>query len=479
VFRPRILPALLAALCVCPGAVRATSDPYADFRIPDHRWSAASGDYHFDWSHDKVDSPGEQFRRGAFNSTIVTSGMWASESDQWLRQVDAFARANGARSYLEDERQDSFGLSAQEQNSRVVRGDLGARLLLRAYPWAAPLGFTMFGQAGWTPSIDWQSSDATHQDPPNEIRQHSNTRDMQSSEVVRYGAGVGLGRVRDATPVYQAQRLEEELRRLGALSRRLRSRTREQLAEWFALQPNVIAAHERPDKYFWGEIERILQKDGALRRGSLDAFTSFRLAERGITQNLPLRLTGFFIGPVISGVDNWAHTRHDFHASAEQLLNGQLVNAVDFSSHSGGGTHSRDFARLGGTAEWHRPLGERWQLDFQSVGDYSAGLHILDVQSVAQAQYMIADRWLVTGSLFHEAQALEEPHTGRITGWLAGSRAQVHYFLEDRWSLNAAFVTGEVHDATQDRQQQSLEIGVSRWFTGLLSAPGILPPMQR
>ena len=479
-FRPRILPALLVAMCVCPGPVRAARDPYADFRIPDHRWSAASGDYHFSWSHDKEDQPGAQFRRGEFNSTLATSGTWASESDQWLRQVDAAVHASGARSYAEDERQDGvLGTSSRETAASNIDGDMAARLLLRAYPWSAPLGFTLFGQALWIPSIHWQSTDQSQLSPPNESREHANIRDRLSTEVVRYGAGFGLGRVRDATPVYQAQRLEEELARLGVLSRRLRPRTREQLAEWFALQPDVAAAHEWPDKYFWGEIDRILQKDGALRGRSLDAYASFRLAERGITQHLPLRLTGFFIGPTVSGVDRWSHDQADFHHSTEQLVNGQLVTATDVATHFRSSRHLRAFAQVGGTAEWHKPLGERWQLDYQSVGDYSASDHILDVQSVAQAQFMLAERWLVTGALFHRALALEAPHTGRIHTWLAGSRADLHYFLEDRWALSAAFVTSESHSPVDDRQRQSLEIGVSKWFTGLLSAPGILAPMHR
>ena len=44
---------------------------------------------------------------------------------------------------------------------------------------------------------------------------------------------------------------------------------RRQLAEAFYLQPEFSSAHERSDKYYWREVERILRTDGALDGGSI------------------------------------------------------------------------------------------------------------------------------------------------------------------------------------------------------------------
>lgn len=477
-FRARFAPALAAVLCAFAGAAQAR-DPYADYRIPDHRWSTASGTYSVDWSHDRNDTPGEQFRRGVLHSSIVTSGTWASESDQWLRQVDLFAAGQGSRQYNDGERLSGAGVESDEARSSTVEGDLALNLLLRTYPWSAPLGFTMFGHAAWQPSIDWSANDFIQSQPPNEDRQHTNQRTSDGREIVVYGAGLGFGRVRDATPVYQAQRLEEDLLSRRALTRHLHGRTREKLAAWFALQPDVQNAHERPDKYFWGEVDRILREDGALRDGVLDAYSAYRLAERGITNQLPLRRVGYFVGPTIQGDDQWVSSASTRHTSEEQLTNGVIVSSTDQRIGGHFSDHQRAFARVGATAEYHRPFGERWQLDAQSAATYSAGNHLLNAGTVLQLEFMLADRWLALAAVGHDAAALEEPHTGRVLAWTAATRAEVHYVLEDRWSLSAAFVTQEDHDATGDDQRQAFQLGVSRWFSGLLSAPGVVPSLRR
>ena len=92
---------------------------------------------------------------------------------------------------------------------------------------------------------------------------------------------------------------------------------------------------------------------------------------------------------------------------------------------------------------------------------------------------MIADRWFASANVSHSSRALEQPHTGRIVDWQIGYNGTLHYLLEDRWSLSLGFDGNERHDASGDRQLQRLQIGVSRWFTGILSAPGVILPLRR
>ncbi len=96
---------------------------------------------------------------------------------------------------------------------------------------------------------------------------HDNSNNQNLSGSI----SVGVGRVRDATSVYQTQVLEQRLLRTGALKRRLSRDAIRQLAKLFSMQGDFGLVHDYPGKHFWREVERILRENGSLAGESLDA----------------------------------------------------------------------------------------------------------------------------------------------------------------------------------------------------------------
>lgn len=89
---------------------------------------------------------------------------------------------------------------------------------------------------------------------------------------VRTQVGVGVGRVRDVTPVVQALRVDERLRAVGddGLSDEEVQVAAQQLAQRFG----YTSVYDRPNKYFWG---RFFDRLG--RRAGLSSLETFYVAE--------------------------------------------------------------------------------------------------------------------------------------------------------------------------------------------------------
>jgi hypothetical protein len=74
--------------------------------------------------------------------------------------------------------------------------------------------------------------------------------------------GAGFGKQRNVTPVVSAIRFQERLKQLNMLNNDLSEKTIENLAQQFYKQIYYPTIHERPDKYFWGDIGKTLLQDG-------------------------------------------------------------------------------------------------------------------------------------------------------------------------------------------------------------------------
>ena len=68
--------------------------------------------------------------------------------------------------------------------------------------------------------------------------------------------------MRNVTPVASAIRFQERLKQVNMLNSDLSDNTIEDLAQQFYKQPYYSIVHERPDKYFWQDVEKTLPNDG-------------------------------------------------------------------------------------------------------------------------------------------------------------------------------------------------------------------------
>jgi len=86
--------------------------------------------------------------------------------------------------------------------------------------------------------------------------------------------GIGIGRIRDVTPIFMALRMNERLKALG-WEEGLPADRVQRIAQTIAKRNGYISVHDRSDKYFWGDLYKLFEGPG--RR--LDAFDYYYLSE--------------------------------------------------------------------------------------------------------------------------------------------------------------------------------------------------------
>jgi hypothetical protein len=140
----------------------------------------------------------------------------------------------------------------------------------RRYPWAVPIGFEAAANLGGSYAQSWSAQDVRtfllESGGSIETNRSDNVERWSYQNSVAASASAGWGRVRNATGIYDALVLEERLLGTGALTRALSPAARRRLADVMYLRGALDTVRERPGRFLWQEIERVLSEDGALRR---------------------------------------------------------------------------------------------------------------------------------------------------------------------------------------------------------------------
>jgi len=451
---------------------------YGAYRIPAHRWTQISADLSGGGSHRSANADGgfEQ-RRGEIRGVIGGRVVWGFDSDPSLLAVGLSADVDAQRTHYES----VFQYPAQVSDRDDVFEQILERVSLsgswRRYPWAAPLAFTLATNNLYTLTQRFQTGTTLYTYPSSTSKSLSSTGYGEWAYQGMLSAGTGFGRVRDVTPVYQAQVLEDRLRRTGALSRPLSHAARERLAALFTTQGDVSFAHQRPDKYFWEALERILREDGALERGTLDAYSAQRVLEPIVPTGGVFRRRGFFVGPAVVVATNRAHWREEQSNSFLHYVGDSLDFSSEFTSDVAESYRTDDiFTSL--LAEYHRPLGLRWQVGAShstSIGE--AGETLATFTSLS-ASYLVSDRWVGGVSAVHVLSATERGSARTVDRWRVAVNAELQYFLEDSWALRLRASQIQDHTSRIFTRLGSVDIGISRIFTGLFELPGVAAAMR-
>jgi hypothetical protein len=360
---------------------------------------------------------------------------------------------------------------------------------LRAYPWAAPVGFGVSGATIGSYVQEWTRTSA-HNTLSDVVRQRYEATDREDSHLYRHealaAAYAGLGRVRDASVVYDVYVLEQRLREAGAITRPLSKEAREKLAALYYVSPFYVYAHDRPGRYVWRDIERVLRDDGALGERGFDPYSVLR-AQEPYYYRLE-RQRGWFAGPVVQGRHAHVVQRLDEHVTSRFLDDDSLVSSMS-EWNARRQVSSFDEVDLGGTAEYHLPLSWRWQLDFESqvtapVRPGERGLH---AATGAVASWLVADRWLAQAKLDHARDYFQPRGTSLLSPdtWAVTYGVQLGWYLEDHAQLSAALTESQRRD---DRtffpamrafsRERRLTIGFAYRFLGRLDAPGLIEPQR-
>lgn len=479
--RMRLSAVVAFGICIASTALAASDaadSAYWDFRIPAHRWSqwavglAASGE------NSEDSGPGDQrSREGSLRGQLFSTASGGSESDPLFQSWRATMRLDGSRSHSELDRVDPFQTSRDESWSRSTSANLNASYVIRAYPWAFPLGFSSNLSTGLGKSHSFQSFESGRWSAPDAQQDEFTTSTGRWNVSASLGIGTGLGRVRDVTPVHEAQVLEERLLATGALSRPLSRPAREKLAGLFAAGDGISFAHGRPDKYFWGELERVLSDDGALAGGSLDLYSAHKILEPRTLRGRMVRSAGFFIGPAVS-----LNTRQ-VGRNSESRHASRFYEADTLAFESGSRTTSHRVDRQDEIttrldAEFHHPSGPRWQYDLmQTVWIGESGSPV-ESSTWGRVAWIVTDRWLVTGSIDHRASWTGDGHDQSVEDWSFRAAATLSYFLEDSWAISLSAGEGQHHTRTAFDRGGDVFLGITRVISGLFDAPGLVAAMR-
>jgi len=473
-------------ILVVPAGAQRVDDDFADFRIPDHHWRVgtlgAGGSYaRARASYGDVIPQG--VRGETFQGNASGSATWQRDSDPVQHTLHVAADTYGARQWSRSiaERLPELSVRSFDENRTVVEA-ARIRASVQKYPSGAPLALGVSGALDAALGQRWIRRDGD--DTYDASRVFRTTRYDEWMYRYRGSADVfaGWGRVRDATGIYDAYLLEERLRASGSLTRPLSAEARQRLASLFYIEPAFAAAFERPDKRFWQEVERVLREDGALGPEGMSASDAYRVAEDLGTAVRLLRRRGGFIGPVAGAEWMQFISRLHYHERQRVYLADTLLNdsSMDYSSRAEFETTQ---IVVGVLAEFHRPIGWRWQLDAQTrvttpLQHVSEGL---EAATSAAASYVIADRWLASAIAAHGRTLVKDDDQVLLDEWAVAFQARVTYYIENRLRAMVGIGTTQRRDRRFGDEWQGSErfdIGLTYAFMRGLDAPGQFDPIR-
>jgi hypothetical protein len=482
-----------AVLCCVLQATACFADEFADFRIPSHHVRSLTLTSSLSGTRSRASTQsslsGQTLRSDQLGGGFNASGWWLFDSDPTLASLTVQGAVSGNRR-TSSSNDVSGTLPVQSTQSasaadRFVYETVVLTAGYRHYPWRVPIGLDAEVIASASPGQSWSrsASNDLFVSPSmftSTVRQ-ANSTTWTYNYAASATAAVGYGRVRDATGVFEARVLEDRLRETGALRQALSPAARARLAALYYVAYGY-RVHDRPDKYFWRNVESILRDDGALAGPSLDAFSVFKGNEPyGPIRVSFLRQAGYFVG--LGATVRHIHYLRRFDGQTSDTFENAPNPPVTYGSAQS--TRDRvadDLVLLGPQAEAHLPLGLRWQADATGTVKYPLEhvRHGVYMASSASLGYLVTDRWNVRAGVSHSRSFLDDKSSGvlpdRDYAWSVDYSLLLGFFVEDHVLLNlqASENQHRVNLLGQYVRSGQFNLRLTYRFLGLLSAPGII-----
>ena len=466
----------------------ALSDPFDDFRIPEHRVFDWTGSLSGSASHQRRQLGDDfQVQAGSLQGSIATTASWLYDSDPRLTSFTVDVRASGVRNG-EDV---SSPLVTDQFRYRSTTEQWAMTLTDRRYPWDVPLGLEFRVATSGTYLQNWSNTrelrTLTFFPPTTEDSRVSAQQEEYDYRVL--GAGtLGAGRVRDATAVYDVWVLEDRLRSRGVLRGPLSVATRERLAALIYNSSSYDFVLDRPGRRYWEDLIGILQRDDSFAE-TWDPVSALRVLEpyfgpdlsftRFVSRSPIARQRGWFAG-VASQALYSSQTMHFATSAFRQQTVNDTAQAplVGEGASSAGHEETRIF--VGPRAEWHRPLGLHWQADAltEQMFDTRGDGRMTSITG-AWLNWIVTDRWLATANASHQVTLTRES-TGTFAnaGWAVVLGGDLSWFLEDHLLLGVSANASQ--SAQPDRFDRAYHASLSLGyrFAGRIQNPGITNPIR-
>ena len=469
-------------LLLSPGM--SAADSFEDFRIPEHKVFSWTGN--LTAAASQVDQSSFSRRKfGTAQGRLGTSASWLHDSDPRLTIFSVETNAAGQRGT--NDQDGPFGSGTSRRRSLSESWSMS--LTERRYPWRMPLGIQYQVAARGAFSQNWSNDRSVQGFPPDLEEQRASAHIEAYEYIVLGGAAVGVGRVRDATAVYDVWVLEDRLRSRGVLRGPLSPETRERLAALIYNRSSYGSLLDRPGRRFWEDLTQILKGDGSFA-GDWDPVSALRALEPyfGPTSSsffdfLPrspiARQRGWFAGAT-SEVDYAAHVTHVTSSFFRQrtvndTLQPPLISDSSFGQHG-------DFAEIlvGPSVEWHRPLGPRWQADARTAQMFrtrgSGGMSSFTTGSLA---WIVTDRWLASAAASYQLE-LERLSSGTFSNeaWDVNVGGNLSWFLEDHLQLGLTANAQEVRFLHEFERDYHVSLTLGYRFAGRIENPGLTEPIR-
>jgi hypothetical protein len=484
--------ALSVAIVMMAGPLRASE--FSDFRIPENRSYSLGAGVFGTGGFNRNQSPLASYRFSALDGLLQMSGGWTLDADDRFYSIRAsIAGSVGSRS---EDRSDNATVFApmsysvrntEEQDTDVNANSWRVDVAARQYPFAIPIGFGFSGHAELEDAASEQERESngwfTDATGTNSSRSETEIEVDHYRHVLVGTATLGWGKVRNAAGVFDAHLLERRLLRGGAIHRPLSVETRRRIAALYYLRPDFSIPHDRPDRYFWREIERVLREDPALEDGSLSAFELFRIAESYVApSSARSRLVGWYVGAIAEIVGSRDLNRSTGRIHSRLFHEDSLINEVTYDL-SERRSFVNEVPRVGAEARLEAPIGDRLQLSAagslvsppRDFGDAFEG------NTEARALFFVADRWGLEGRASHRRRIGEPASFGRASDWITEYGAEVQFYAEDRLFFRLGVIETEAAarfaEGRQYGRRGALVLGVQYGFGGH-DAPGLFEPMR-
>lgn len=470
-------------LLLLPSA--ALADSFEGFRIPEHRV--------FSWTGSLTASAGHhdqegfyEIKNGQVQGSIGTAASWLYDSDARLTSFSLDLGVGGNRNGME-QNVESFSAERVRESSATERWSVYLRH--RQYPWSVPLGLELQVATSGTYLQNWSNVRTwTNYFWVDSIEDNRASAQRKAYDYRVYGsAELGVGRVRDATAVYDVWVLEDRLRSRGVLRGPLSAGTRERLAALMYNTTSYGVVLDRPGRTFWEDLIGILKQDenyadtwdpvAALR--VLEPYFGPDLSSRFVSRSPITRDRGWFAG-VTSLAGYSSLTEHGASSSFRQLTLNDTVQPATTTEIATSNSDHQTSIFVGPRVEWHRPMGPHWQVDAltQQIFDTKGAGRMFSETGVL-VSWLVTDRWLATVNASHDLSLFREP-TGTFANqvWRVSLRGDLSWFLEDHLLLTLSGAANHLDFQGTHGNDYHASLSLGYRFAGRLQNPGLTSPIS-
>lgn len=473
---------VLALLSLLLLPVACVADAFSEFRIPDHSWRTGAGGFSA-WASRHRASAARflDTSRDAIGQVHARLAL-GHDSDSLSRSFLAVIAGSLDGSH----RQSSYVPGVQWDDERTSSGaqicELSGtqRSNVRGSVWVVGGGASFRAEFSQNRDREDNRSDSYYRTLRRDLSRYDRYDYLGTAELM-----LGRGRVRDATVVMDVHVLEERLLEAGAIAAPLSPATRARLAKVLLAGGAIDAAHERPDRFYWREVERVLREEGALGANGLDAYSVMR-AREGYAPGSVSRMRGAYGGLLLEAEHAHVVEHRQFEYEWRRLLGDSLVS--NYGEESGSRSSiGADNVFVGVQGEAHLPVGWRWQFDASGSAAVTVSSQDRGLNTATQlsAYWIVADRWragILFASSRHYLYHDNAPPPYPRDGWETQAAGFASYFIEDHLTLDAQLgSTQQSRDSVPYRYyylDHRFTLGLTYRFLGRFDAPGLMEPMR-